>query len=179
MAKGATPPPRHVVVKGTHYLVAALELGPRDSGLHFRGAGAPGAPATLTGAKPLTDLVWAPFTPKPTPPTPPTPASFLPNENNVFGAAKAGRDSLGIAFLGKPADADACQLACNTTAGCLSWTWHPNTPGMNGPVQQQHSTRECVSDSVLDFVCFAARTDGPRGAYQCVRRSKQRRRGRH
>jgi hypothetical protein len=24
-----------------------------------------------------------------------------------------------------------CQASCNTTSGCLSFTWHPNTSAMN------------------------------------------------
>ena len=92
-------------------------------------------PATLTGAKKLSALSWQPYKPAPKPPKPPPPppqASILPNENNVYGVAKAGGkgDPPGLSFLGVLKTPQLCAAACNTTAQCMSWTWHPDTPAM-------------------------------------------------
>ena len=68
-------------------------------------------------------------------PAPPSPASFLPDENNLYEQAKAGGkgDPAGISFLGALVTARLCQGACNASAPCLSWTWHPNTTAMKSP----------------------------------------------
>lgn len=126
-------PPRHIVVRGEHYLAEPLHLGAQDSGLHLQNAD--GLPATLTGAKKLTTLSWQQYKPPPKPPKPQPPphtASFLPNENNVFGVAKAGGkgDPPDLSFLGIIKTPQLCASACNKTAACMSWTWHPDTPAM-------------------------------------------------
>ena len=118
---------RHIVLRGKHHLTAPIAVTAHDSGLHFRNAGAGAEPAVLTGAKPLPNLQWKPYRPKPKPPRPPTLASFLTNENNVYNDAHAHSDSPGITFFGVLDTPTLCQGACNGTASCLSWTWQPNT----------------------------------------------------
>lgn len=102
---GEVVPPRHIVLIGKHYVSETIQLTPADSGLHIRNGGVCDdgptsacdvTPGELTGAKRLTGLVWERYTPKPPKPAPPVRASFLANENNVFGVAKAGKDSPGI-----------------------------------------------------------------------------------
>jgi hypothetical protein len=125
-------PARRIVVRGKHHLAEPLHFTSEDSGLHFQNAD--GEHATLTGAKPLTGLKWEPYhPPHHKPPTPPE-QSFLVDENNVFGVAKAGGkgDPPGLSFLGVIKTAKLCQSACNATTACMSWTWHPDTAGM-GP----------------------------------------------
>eukprot|EP01050_Picozoa_sp_SAG11_P023129 SAG11_NODE_4565_length_1849_cov_1.276571_2_plen_299_part_00 len=131
-AVGAAPA-RHIVVKGKYYLRKPLHLTAEDSGLHLQNAD--GIPATLTGAKKLPSLSWQPWKPQPKPPKPPpaTPAaSILPNENNVYGVAKAGGkgDPPGVSFLGVLKTPQLCAVACSATVKCMSWTWHPDTPAM-------------------------------------------------
>jgi hypothetical protein len=134
VAAGHTPPPRrHVIVRGRHYLPEPLHLSAEDSGLHLQNSA--GLSATLTGAKALPALAWRPYKPPPRPaPPPPAPptANFLPNENNVYGVAKAhGKgDPPGVSFLGVIQTPQLCAAACNRTADCMSWTWHPDTPAM-------------------------------------------------
>ena len=96
ISPGTEPPQRHIVLTGRHHIAETLQLSSADSGLHIRNGGVGTAPAELTGAKRLTGLVWERYTPKPPKPAPPTPASFIPNENNVYGVAVAGKDSPGI-----------------------------------------------------------------------------------
>ena len=107
-------------ITSRHYITS------KDSGLHFQNAN--GEHATLTGAKPLSGLVWA------LPPSAPQPTAkqFPCRRNNVYGVAKAGGkgDPPGLAFLGVMQTARLCQSECNATNTCMSWTWHPNTAAM-------------------------------------------------
>jgi hypothetical protein len=88
--------------------------------------------ATLTGAKPLAGLSWKPYRIPPHKPRPPTSASFLVDENNVYGVAQPSSDSPGIKYLGNTTGAEVCQGVCNASASCQSWTWHPDTKAMAG-----------------------------------------------
>ena len=132
--------PIYIVIRGRHYVGEPIELTAKDSGLHLRNYD--GEAAELTGARALKDLKWTQHTlPPPPPPPSPTPPSFYANMNNVYGRVPtAGKSTPTVQYLGTFADPHMCQGACNTTAACLSWTWHPNTSGMGAYKQQCYAS---------------------------------------